>query len=227
MALSGLILAASAFAGEGSKPSDAILSNPNYYTFGELEIKEVPDSGEIPEELYVPPNTSPWDVNSLVDIAEIVNIGKQIWKVITDNKPVVDVKTDVAHALPKGVEGWQEMGNWQMPKARSFQMTYKNLMGMKVVDFVFRIIYTYGGNYQGKGQYLTQITVIPASVDVAWGFKFSSETKIPEVVNQGTPENPLAGAHIEVAWKVETPLKHAQETLRFFVRGDGEMEQLK
>jgi len=61
---------------------------------------------------------------------------------------------------------------------------------MNVVDFTFRVVFLYGGNYQGKGKYLTGITVIPSNVDVMWGYKFDCKVSIPDTVNS----TPVSGS---------------------------------
>ena len=162
----------------------------------------------------------------VVAIEEIINLGKKIWEIVEAGRPVVDVKTDVADALPKGIENWGVLENWRTPISKTYEVEYKNLLGMKVVRFSYRILYTYGGSYQGKGQYLTRITVVPADLYVAWGFNFSATAQVPSVTNAGTNLDPLAAAELLVKWSIDNPINHAESTESYYVRGDGILKDL-
>jgi hypothetical protein len=79
----------------------------------------------------------------------------------------------------------------------------------------------WGGSYQGKGKYLSQIQVIPNKINVAWGYSLSAQTSIPTVLNMGTSDNPIAGAEIHLSYQVDTILKKQQFDWVFFAKGDG------
>ncbi len=152
---------------------------------------------------------------------QIVNMGKQIWNVVESNRAVVNVETDSANALPLGVSDWQGMQGWKTPKVKVFHVSYENLYGINTVDFTYRVMFTPGGNIQGRGAYLAQVTVVPANVSVAWGHKFSMKASIPSVTNAGSSRHPVAAAQVQVGWKVETVLTHSEEVANYYVRGDG------
>jgi hypothetical protein len=83
------------------------------------------------------------------------------------------------------------MEQWSSPATRSYNVIYKNLLGITVLDltytviffffclkffilfFFFKVTYTYGGRLNGKGRYLDNISIIPTHVSVAWGFTCS------------------------------------------------------
>ena len=156
-----------------------------------------------------------------VILDQIINMGKKIWNIIEANKPVVNVQTDVASALPEGARSWQSLSGWKAPQSRRYRVTYTNLFGVNVVDFSYLVVYTPGGNVGGKGQYLTHVTVLPAGVDVAWGYNFDMQAAVPSVTNSGTSTDPVGAAQLQLSWKVNTPLKHSQSTQSFYVQGTG------
>jgi hypothetical protein len=164
------------------------------------------------------------EVDAILD--QIINIGRKVWKIAEDNRPVVQVSSNVANALPQGLTAWQSLEGWQTPTTRVYRVVYENLYGMDVVDFSYRVTFTHGGNLRGKGRYLTQVTVVPAQLDVAWGYEFNAEATIPSVVNAGTTADPVAGMEIQLHWSVDTILKHSESTTSFFVRGDGAFTNL-
>jgi hypothetical protein len=207
-----------------------------YYTVGSSELTLIED--QVYDSKWVIPGLERNAADAVVapksPIAEaevildqIVNLGKKIWSIVEANKPVVSFKNQTASALPKGVESWLDLDSWDNARAQTYRLVYKNLYGMTVVEFAYRIVYVAGGSYQGKGKYLAQITVYPETVDVAWGYKFSAEASIPTLLNHGTREAPVAGAEINVDWVIETPLKYSRNTTSYAVRGDGPMIALQ
>ena len=97
---------------------------------------------------------------------------------------------------------------------------------MTVVRFDYRVIYTAGGSYQGAGQYLANVTVFPAKVQVMWLFTFDAEVEVGQLINLGSRTDPEAGMEIAVRWKVKNPIISNQNTENYFVRGNGELTQL-
>jgi len=160
------------------------------------------------------------------DIGAIVRIGKEIWKVIEKNKPVVNASIDFANILPKANPNWMELENWKAPQSRVYHVQYKNLYNMTVVDYSYRVLFTSGGTFNGKGKYLSHVTILPANLNVLWGYRFNSEVKIANIVNQGTTESPVAGAEMQVTWSVNTPLVSSQSSSSYFMNGNGYFNDL-
>jgi hypothetical protein len=130
----------------------------------------------------------------------VINTGLKVWKIIADNKPVVDIQTQYATALPLGVTQWQHMEGWQIPKSDTYHLTAKNLVGLTVINVRYQVLRTYGGSYKGKGKYLTAVGVQPLLVDVAWGYHFSMDAFIPDesIVNVGRADDPIAALTAQV-----------------------------
>jgi hypothetical protein len=199
-----------------------------YFTFGEPEIQEIADDAS----MTIAPMVSPdgdWlgDLNEAnVAIDQIINMGKKVWDIVEANRPVVNIQTDTANALPRGVETWQSLQGWQVPTSKVFRISYKNGFGSKVVDFSYRVLYTHGGNVNGKGAYLTNVTVIPANLEVLWGYTFNMKASVPSVTNVGTMSSPVGAAQMLIEWKVDTAVKHSQRTASYYMQGDGVFKDL-
>ena len=164
------------------------------------------------------------EANLILD--QIINMGKKIWVIVEANKPVVNVTTQTANALPTGASSWQALQGWQTPQAKTFRVVYENLYGMDVVDFKFRVLFTAGGNVKGKGLYITDATILPANLDVSWGYKFNATGSVSSVTNAGTSADPIGAMQLVMTWTVNTVLKHSESTENFYVRGDGLFKQL-
>lgn len=166
------------------------------------------------------------DVGSVLDSAtvildKIVNLGGKVWNILKKSRPVVETATVSANALPAGVRCWYDLERWSAPQSKSYRMTYKNLFGFTVIKFDLRMIYSYGGRFEGKGRYLTNATVDFANLSVAPGmFELNADVVVPDVTNVGTKESPVAAMLFKVNWTARG-LNHNQNTVNFVVYGDG------
>lgn len=163
------------------------------------------------------------DLGTVVAIFDnIIALGTKIWGLIAANKPVANVSTNSISFLPSQATAWDQMASWQGPAVKAVRLEFTNGLGMKVVDFVYRVSYNYAGNYAGKGQYIAHMTVIPEFVDVSWGYTFNANVDMGNVVNTGTVEQPVPGAYMQVKWKNDTVVKHLEGVDAFFVKGNGQ-----
>lgn len=173
-----------------------------------------------PRELPTPPPYDPEDPTVVLD--RIINIGRKIWTIIDENKPVVDIRTQYATAVPEGITHWAQLTGWDPPAGNVYGFVAKNAYGSKMVEVRYQVLRTVGGAYKGKGQFLTGVTIEPLTVTVGWGYRFTMTCEVPSVTNADkTGENPTAGMMVTVKWRIQTPLKDAQGTGVYYVRGDG------
>lgn len=216
--------------------SIAATNNDLYYRVGKVTavplFEETTQSTPVMGQCDSKSTTNPQDASGDLDeigviVDKIINIGKKIWGVIEAGRPVVNVKTDVAHALPAGIHCWSDLENWQAPQSKSWKVTYENQLGGKVVEFVYRVSYIAGGQYKGVGRYVTQATISPAEIYVAWGYTFNVEASVPSVFNVGTQQNPVAGMQMNVKWTVDTAINHHQKDIQFYINGLGEFQKMQ
>lgn len=160
-------------------------------------------------------------------VDQIINIGKKIFGVIAQGRPVVNIKLDTANALPKGLTCWSDLSGWNVPQSKVYNVQYENGFGMTVVDFSYRVIYTAGGSADGVGKYITNATFMPANVSVGWGFEFDANAAIPTVFNTGSKKDPVAGMQMNMEWKVTSPLSYEQGTEAYFVSGENKLVEMK
>lgn len=250
------VSSSSVFAAQVDKkmPVRTAAFDEKYFTIGSVQIKELGeetlnpkelpqwflnaknaqnDGGIIPTIPSIPGNASSSPDAGASDATpadqyadQIVNLGKKIWDVIVANKPVVNISVDSASALPVGVKHWTELESWQAPKARLFGVKFVNLLGSTVVDFTFRLVYTYGGGLSGKGMYLTNVAFVPANLEVAWGYTYNAKSSVVNVTNAGTHDSPVAAAEVMFSWSVDTILKHSEGSSSYYVKGDGYFQDL-
>src|SRR5207245_463280 len=98
--------------------------------------------------------------------------------------------------------------------------------GMTAVDLTYRVAFTYGGGVNGKGRYLSNISLVPANLSVIWGFNVNAQAAIPNVTNAGTTDQPVAAAEVQLQWTVKTVMKEDRQSTSYYVRGDGYFKDL-
>ena len=224
-----------------------------YFTITDVEVRVVdesdfkkdgvlnPASDEIPNSTTSSsstPTTSPplqlsqvlENVNQVIDTLDrIVNLAQRFWEIIEKNQPVVDISVNYANALPLGVQHWTQLQGWSKPKTVKYSFVAKNAYGVKVVKVVYQIHLTYGGNYQGRGKFLTGVTIEPISVETLWGYKVSLKAEVPDstIANVGTHEDPIASMQVKLKWTIQhTFLKDSQQQAIYYVDGTGKVEEI-
>lgn len=159
-------------------------------------------------------------------VDEIINLGKKIWNIVEAGKPVVNVKTDVGTALPKGVSCWLDLQTWSQPAVETYEAVFTNAYGINVVKLQFQLVSVAGGSYNGQGSYIAYATMVPTVIEVSWGYKLDAKVMVPTVYNMGTKEQPVAGMNMQMSYTVDTVLKHGQYGHNFFLTGKGDVKQL-
>lgn len=155
----------------------------------------------------------------------IVNLGKSVWTLIELGRPSNQMENTFATGLPEGAS-WEDLESWSSPTSRTFEVSYKNGLGITSVVFTYRILYTWGGQHKDRGQYLTNVSVKTPDASVSWGTRLAAKVEIPSVVNVGTVESPIAGLQMHISWNVSTVFSSVTESMDYFVKGDGAFENL-
>ena len=161
-------------------------------------------------------------------IGSIVNVAQKLWTLVEKNYPVADISINYASAMPEGITSWDQLGSWQKPKAYLFTYTAENPYGMKTVMLSYKLIYTYGGTYTGKGQYLNRVGIDLQDVNVDFGYKLHADTTVPDstVVNTGSSADPVAGLQLKVTYRISTAVNEWVGASIYYIDGRGEMTEL-
>ncbi|MBC7384957.1 MAG: hypothetical protein H7301_02195 [Cryobacterium sp.] len=195
----------------------------NYFTVDQVLISELKGNQEsfISSEVVSPHTAVSEAKKNLIDPSIIVAVGSKVFDMVLSNGPVVTENYSPSSALPAGMTSWTELEGWKEPANRTFRLVFTNLYKQKVVEFVYHVAYTYGGNYNGVGQYLSRVEIEPATINVLWGYKLDVRGAVLNVMNAGTRENPMARIDLRLDWSVSNLLKHTQSSIRYSVQGDG------
>ncbi|MEI7482974.1 MAG: hypothetical protein WCK75_11605 [Elusimicrobiota bacterium] len=203
-------------------------TDPDYFTINPASIKITRlEATEEKDFTYLGPLRM--DVGgALIVIDQIINIATKIWDIVKQNAPVVEIDTKYATAVPQGITAWNQLSEWKRPKSYIYGFYAENLYGAKTIDVKYKVLFTPGGKYKGKGLYLTGVTVIPAATNVSWGYRFSLSAQVPDstIANIGTDIDPVASLQLTSAWKIGTPVKESNGTSVYYIQGDGYFEEI-
>jgi hypothetical protein len=153
----------------------------------------------------------------------IVNIGKMVWGVIEAGRPKMNLDLDVASAVPQGIKSWTELDSWKDPIAKLYRTQLYSAHKAYMGDVYYRLIFTYGGRYKGVGNYLTNVTILPAQIQIPYLKNFYAQAKVADLVNQGTQKNPIAGMTLNLTWGMDGVFSKSMQSISFHVRGDGKV----
>jgi hypothetical protein len=205
--------------------------DPKYFTIDPASVQLVlKETKTEPDMSYVRMNEpAPKDLTGVLgSIDQIVNVATKIWDIIQANAPVVGIDTKYATAYPQGITAATQLAQWSKPKSQVYGFSAKNLYGSTMIDCEYKVTYTYNGAYQGKGKFLTAVTVIPTNVTVGWGYKFYLSAAVPDstITNVGTDADPIAAMQLKLNWKMSTVLKEEDGASVYYVQGDGAFEEI-
>ena len=225
------VLAAAALTTLAARVSAAdITADPRYFAVDEnsVTIEEIKGEAAPAAPLLLPaaPQKGVGDIIGTLD--SIVNLMDKIWTLIQKNQPVVEVNTKYANAVPFGTTHWSQLQGWSKPATRKYSFSMKNGFGSEVVKVAYQVHYVHSGNFQGKGKFLTGVTIEPINITTAWGYKVSLASEVPDstVANVGTHEDPVASMQVQLRWTVHTSVKDITSKAIYYVQGDGTMQEI-
>ena len=163
--------------------------------------------------------------NVIMVTRELIALGKEIYKIVEAGRPTVTINTEPVQVLPIDDSGnailAMQLHDWQRPKVLKYRVSTRNYLGMKPASFDFLLIYSYGGQLNGKGRYITGAQIKPTKVDVAWGYNLDASFSVQSILNEGSSENPVAGAVLMIDYKINTVLMEKRDNKTFYINGNG------
>lgn len=207
--------------------ASSVMATPVSVSFNEeLEIHQFVEAIETPKD-FDKNLSKPMIHRSEIDLNEVevlfdqlVNLGKKMWALVENNRPVVNVNYMYANALPKGVRSSEELDHFSELQHVSYRVYGQNLYGITVYDLTYSLVHRFGGSYQGRGKFLENVAVVPSHLDVMWGYNVNYNVEKVSVVNTGTRENPVGAILLETNFKVSTVLKSSETHSVYDFRGD-------
>lgn len=207
---------------------DDMKFDTDYFTISNVEVKAVEiskDELHALQEEYLTDKADKKIGQVIMIVDKLLALGTKIWDIVKKGKPVVTTRfaTPIS-VLPKTDDpgtAFYDMENWSAPTFKRYRVEFKNLWGMVVVGFTYNVQFQHSGTYNGKGKYITGLTVNASDLSVAWGFNFDADSSLIAITNRGRRDDPLSAATIEIKYKASSVLKEISSSESFHVTGDG------
>lgn len=202
---------------------------------------EDPPEGEEPQEEKKEPtyqdkldkvNGTLETVNNGLDTADkIINTGEKVVKLVQGNQAVINSNLKHFNAIPQGITDWRTLNGWtRVPSTVSYEFRATRYWGFKEVAKVnFTVMFNYGGRLNGKGRYLTNVSVQPTHIYVASGYSLDVKCEVPDesVVNVAEDgQDPIASLTLKFTWKLSGSYA-TEDTALFSLDGEGNFTELK
>lgn len=163
------------------------------------------------------------DRRILVGADEVIAIGKEVWTFMEENKPVMNLNTDYAGAVPNGVSDWTHLSGWKNALKGPYTISWINGFNLETVHIDFKWASSYGGRYDGVGQYITQAGPLVGKIDVSWGYTVDVSVRAFSPLNVGTKKTPVSQIDIELTSRISNVLKDVTQNYHARFTGSGDI----
>lgn len=200
---------------------------------GEIPPSPFPTEGPYPYPYpdYGQEKKDPIDIAGRVigTAKDIVALGEDIYQLVQKGKPSSTTDYSAISVVPINPETQEivdpfDLEGFSMPEERNFVTRIKNGAGKEVIRFEYKVLYSYGGSFSGKGKYLTGVMIVPSSVKTSWGWDFSASMRLQSIMNHGTRENPVAGALLTIKYNMNSWSAAFERNDTIHVTGKGQLK---
>ncbi|HAZ14816.1 MAG: hypothetical protein A2X86_22165 [Bdellovibrionales bacterium GWA2_49_15] len=203
----------------------------DYFKIASVEVEKDVAAYEVADQYLAPTGAGDKNLGEVIMVVDqLIALGKKIWPIIEAGRPVVNTNLPVVHVLPReaGQDGsLYDLSNWDAPKAIGYRVTYKNFYGMEVIAFTYSISFQPGGQFNGKGAYISGASVTANNVKVSWGFDFSAKSEVVAITNRGSRENPVAGLTLKISYIAKSVLSDIRNSYNYHLTGRGAINQVE
>lgn len=120
-----------------------------------------------------------------------------------NDKTSLSIENISVSALPPNIN-WMQIENFIDRKYGPFGFTFKDKNQSIVVDFQFYIFYLCKGNYNGSGQYLANVTMVPRYIGIVSGYDCTCKVTSLDPTNFGTSDDPNPGIVLQINFLVKS-----------------------
>lgn len=162
---------------------------------------------------------------------DMVALGEAIYELVSKGKPhnvteYAPISVVPRDPMTKEIADIFDMEGFSMPVERNFVTKIKNGTGKEVVVFNYKVIYSYGGSYNGAGRYLTNVLIVPSSIRTSFGWEFNASMKLSGMMNHGSRANPVAGVMVTVKYQMNGWRTAFEKNDTIHITGNGQLKNL-
>ena len=162
---------------------------------------------------------------------DVVALGESIYELVKKGRPTNVTEYAPISVVPRDpmskeyVEPF-DMEGFSFPVEKSYVARVKDGTGREAVTFNYKVIYSYGGSYNGVGKYLTNVIIIPGSVVTRFGWDFNASMKLSGIMNHGSKANPVAGVMVTIKYQMNSFASAFERNDTVHITGNGEIRSL-
>jgi hypothetical protein len=160
---------------------------------------------------------------------DIVALGEAVYELVKKGRPTNVTEYAPISVVPRDPTTKEyidpfELEGFSFPVEKNFVTNIKDGTGSNAVTFSYKVLYSYGGSYNGKGRYLTNVIVVPGSVRTSFGWDFNATMKLSGIMNHGTKADPVAGIMITLKYQMNTWSSAFERNDTIHITGNGELK---
>lgn len=160
---------------------------------------------------------------------DMVALGEAIYELVRKGKPSNMTEYAPISVVPRDPMTKEyldpfELEGFSMPVERNFISRVKNGTGKEVVKFAYKVIYSYGGSYNGAGRYLTNVLIVPSSVVTRFGWEFNASMRLSGIMNHGSRANPIAGVMVTIKYQMNSWSTAFERNDTIHITGNGQLK---
>lgn len=190
----------------------------------------IPNPGFIPGATNDGGDTRLEKTGKIISVArDMVALGEAIYELVKKGKPSNVTEYAPISVVPrdpvtKEIADIFDLEGFSMPVEKSYVAKIKNGLGKEVVTFSYKVLYSYGGSYNGTGKYLTSVIIVPQSVKTTFGWDFNATMKLSGMMNHGTKADPVAGVMLTIKYQMNSWSAAFERNDTVHITGRGEFK---
>ena len=162
---------------------------------------------------------------------DMVALGEAVYDLVKKGKPSNVTEYAPISVVPrdpttKEIADIFDLEGFSMPVERNYVAKVKNGTGKEVVNFSYKVVYSYGGSYNGVGKYLTNVLIVPSAVKTSFGWDFNASMKLSGMMNHGTKADPVAGVMVTLKYQMNSWSSAFERNDTIHITGRGEVKNL-
>ncbi len=162
---------------------------------------------------------------------DIVALGEAIYDLVIKGKPTNVTEYAPISVVPKDPTTKEpvdvfDLEGFSMPSEKNYSASITNGVGKEVVKFSYKVLFSYGGSYNGAGKYLSGVIIVPGSVKTSFGWDFNASMKLSGIMNHGTKADPVAGVMVTMKYQMNSWSSSLERNDTIHITGRGEIKNM-
>lgn len=160
---------------------------------------------------------------------DMVALGEAIYEIVKKGRPTNVTEYAPISVVPRDPMSKEyidpfDMEGFSFPVEKSYVASIKDKTGKEAVKFNYKVIYSYGGSYNGTGKWLTNVIIVPGSVTTRYGWDFNATMKLSGIMNHGSKADPVAGVMVTIKYQMNTWSAAYERNDTIHLTGRGELK---